>query len=68
MSDRLNRPRQKREIPRSDWLPESQRRQQHPLYDPNQRPKFGISFGLGGSWWVWLAIGIGLTVVVSAIL
>lgn len=67
MRDRSPSPRREREIPRYDGgIPAPQPKQQHPIYDPNQRPRRVISFR--GSWWVWLSIGIGLAVVANALL
>lgn len=66
MSERFHNPRPSQEIPRySGAIPEAQSKQRHPIYDPRQQPKRVVM--LRGSWWAWLSIGIGMTVVVGAL-
>ncbi|MDF2559469.1 MAG: hypothetical protein K0R99_915 [Microbacterium sp.] len=66
MSDRMRNPRPGREVPRYNGaIPEAQSKQQPRQYDPRQQPKRVVL--LRGSWWVWLSIGIGLTVVAGAL-
>jgi len=67
MSDRMPNPRPPREIPRYNGAVPEARPQAQPsrFYDPRQQPKRVVL--LRGPWWVWLSIGIGLTVVASAL-
>lgn len=67
MSDRMRNPRPPREIPRYNGaIPEARPQLKQPRqYDPRQQPKRVVL--LRGSWWVWLSIGIGMTVVVGAL-
>lgn len=67
MSDRMRNPRRDQEIPRYNGaVPEGRpQAQSSRYYDPRQQPKRVVL--LRGSWWVWLSIGIGLTVVAGAL-
>ena len=66
MSERFRNPRPSREIPRYNGAtPEARPQSQPRRYDPRQQPKRVVM--LRGSWWVWLSIGIGLTVAAGAL-
>lgn len=67
MSDRMRNPRPSREIPRYNGaIPEARSQLKQPRqYDPRHQPKRIVL--LHGAWWVWLSIGIGLTVVAGAL-